>query len=166
MKYIPQGSTVPFTVRYANPEGRKKPTQTPGGNVALNPLLLATLMNQPYGGLANPSLQGLSGNMMTMNGMQGLSGMGGQDGCNIYVSNLPLDWDDNALRILFSPFGTIVSCRVNRHRATGLSRGFGFVSFPSAECAQAAIANMHGFVVGNNRLNVEVKKEVNNSRPY
>ena len=44
----------------------------------------------------------------------------------------------------FAPFGEIVSCRIMVERESGLSRGFGFVSFQHPESAERAIVNLNG----------------------
>ena len=51
------------------------------------------------------------------------------------------------LYLLFRRFGTILSAQTIVHRITGLSKGFGFISFSTKEEAQAAIAEMNGFRV-------------------
>ena len=48
-----------------------------------------------------------------------------------------------ALREHFHGFGTITDAVVMRDRATGKPRGFGFVSFSTAEAADAALAQRH-----------------------
>jgi len=60
----------------------------------------------------------------------------------IYVGNLPYSTDDAALRELFSSYGTIVSAIVITDRATGRSKGFGFVEFETEEAADKAIEAM------------------------
>jgi hypothetical protein len=48
----------------------------------------------------------------------------------------------------FAPFGEIVSCRIMVERESGLSRGFGFVSFQHPESAERAIVNLNGELRG------------------
>ena len=40
-------------------------------------------------------------------------------------------------------------------KRTGESKGFGFVSYPTVEAADAAIASMNGFQIGSKRLKVQ-----------
>jgi len=62
------------------------------------------------------------------------------------------------LASLFSNFGTVLSAKVQRDKSTNASKGFGFVSFDNAKSAAASITAMDGFMIGNKRLNVRVKK--------
>lgn len=56
------------------------------------------------------------------------------------------------------PFGTVVYAQVSRHRDTGLSRGYGFVSFETVEAADRAIAGIHRQMVQGRALRVEKVK--------
>ncbi|KAJ5124536.1 Nucleotide-binding alpha-beta plait [Penicillium bovifimosum] len=61
----------------------------------------------------------------------------------IYVGNLSWHTSDESLRQAFSEFGQIVDSIVMVDRETGRSRGFGFVTYSSAEEAEAAIAGLN-----------------------
>ncbi|MFA5863495.1 MAG: RNA-binding protein [Phycisphaerae bacterium] len=58
---------------------------------------------------------------------------------NIYVGNLAYDATDAQLQELFSQYGAVQTASVIMDRATGQSRGFGFVEMPDDAQAQAAI---------------------------
>ncbi|MEM9836584.1 MAG: RNA-binding protein, partial [Bacteroidota bacterium] len=58
---------------------------------------------------------------------------------NIFVARLSWDTDEDMLRDAFEPFGTIESVKIIIDRATGRSRGFGFVEMPDDTEGQAAI---------------------------
>jgi RNA recognition motif-containing protein len=58
---------------------------------------------------------------------------------NIYVGNLPYDAGETQLTELFSQYGQVQAASVIMDRATGRSRGFGFVEMPNADEAQQAI---------------------------
>lgn len=77
---------------------------------------------------------------------------------NLFVYHLPPDADDSFLTQLFGNYGTIISTRVMRDPATGLCKGFGFVKLANVESANAAIAALDGYQVGNKRLSVSFKK--------
>jgi RNA recognition motif-containing protein len=54
----------------------------------------------------------------------------------------------------FSQFGQISEAKVISDRATGRSRGFGFVSFDDAASADKAIAAMNGTTLDGRTINV------------
>jgi len=66
-------------------------------------------------------------------------------GSKLYVGNLPFRVDEEALRALFTEAGhTPTEVAVISDRVTGRSRGFGFVTFDSAQAAQAAVQDLNG----------------------
>ena len=58
----------------------------------------------------------------------------------LFVGSLAWATTDDSLKQFFSQAGTVVSARVITDRATGRSKGFGFVEMSSDEEAQKAIA--------------------------
>lgn len=64
----------------------------------------------------------------------------------VYVGNLSWGVDDLSLRELFSDQGKVVDCKVVYDRDSGRSRGFGFVTFSSAQEVNKAIDSLNGFV--------------------
>jgi RNA recognition motif-containing protein len=62
---------------------------------------------------------------------------------NIYVGNLSYSTTDASLRQAFEAFGRVESVSIIQDRATGRSRGFGFVVMPDAAQGAAAIAGMN-----------------------
>lgn len=61
----------------------------------------------------------------------------------LYVGNLPYSTTDDALGEMFAEFGTVTSATIITDRATGRSKGFGFVEMENAE-ATAAMAALNG----------------------
>ena len=59
-------------------------------------------------------------------------------GKKLYVGNLTYEVTDADLEKLFAPFGTVESAQVVMDRATGQSKGFGFVEMMTAQEAQVA----------------------------
>ena len=62
----------------------------------------------------------------------------------LYVGNLGYDVTGAQLEQLFSEHGTVESASVIEDRATGRSKGFGFVEMGSDQEAQAAIEALNG----------------------
>jgi len=74
---------------------------------------------------------------------------------NIFVKNLPLSMDHEALRDTFIRFGTILSCKVSIN-AMGQSRGYGFVHFQDEAHAAKAVQEVNGKVLGDHPIPVYV----------
>jgi nucleolin len=64
----------------------------------------------------------------------------------VHVGNLAWGVDDSALETLFSEQGKVVEARVVYDRESGRSRGFGFVTYNSAEEVNSAIEYLNGVV--------------------
>ena len=62
----------------------------------------------------------------------------------IYVGNLNFASTDGGLRDLFGEHGEVEDVRIVTDRDTGRSRGFGFVTMPDHDQAQAAISAIDG----------------------
>merc|ERR1719160_659606 len=84
---------------------------------------------------------------------------------NLYVKNLDDTTDDESLKALFEPFGTVTSC-VAMKDDKDKCKGFGFVSFSSPDDATKAVTEMHLKVVKGKPLYVGLaeKKEVRADR--
>lgn len=67
-------------------------------------------------------------------------------GLNLYIKNLDDSIDDDSLKEMFSPFGTITSYKVMRD-PHGISKGSGFVAFSTPEEASRALSEMNGKMV-------------------
>jgi cold-inducible RNA-binding protein len=65
----------------------------------------------------------------------------------LYVGNLSFNTAEAELEQLFASVGQVVSVRLVRDRATGQSRGFGFVEMTDADQGKAACdaLNQHEF---------------------
>jgi CUG-BP- and ETR3-like factor len=83
----------------------------------------------------------------------------GPPGANLFVYHLPPALSDADLVTLFAPFGPLISAKVFVDKTTGLSKGFGFVSYQSPQAAASAIQVMSGFAIGNKRLKVQLKRD-------
>ena len=76
---------------------------------------------------------------------------------NIYVGNISWGLTDQDLENVFAEYATVDSAKIITDRATGRSRGFGFVEM--SDGAEAAIEALNGTEVDGREL------VVNESRP-
>lgn len=76
---------------------------------------------------------------------------------NIYVGNISWGLTDQDLENTFAEYGTVTSAKIITDRATGRSRGFGFVEM--SDGGEAAIEALHETEVDGRSL------VVNESRP-
>ena len=76
---------------------------------------------------------------------------------NIYVGNISWGLTDQDLENVFAEYGTVDSAKIITDRATGRSRGLGFVEM--SDGAEAAIEALNGTEVDGREL------VVNESRP-
>ena len=72
----------------------------------------------------------------------------------IYAGNLSYNVSNEDLRAAFAQFGTVDSADVIMDRATGRSKGFGFVEMSDATEAKAAIEGLNGKDLDGRNLNV------------
>lgn len=68
------------------------------------------------------------------------------------------DFNDEDLRQEFSKYGTVTRAALSFDRETGISKGFGFVSFSAPAEADAAMAVVNGTWVGGREMVVEKTK--------
>src|SRR5206468_3785131 len=80
-------------------------------------------------------------------------------GKKIFVGNLSFNTTSADLEALFSEVGHCESASVITDRATGRSRGFGFVEMSSAAEAQQAIEKLNGRELQGRTLNVSEARE-------
>lgn len=61
----------------------------------------------------------------------------------VYVGNLSWGTTDDSLRAAFEQYGQVTDSIILKDRMTGRSRGFGFVTFSTAEEAEQAVNGMN-----------------------
>ncbi len=76
----------------------------------------------------------------------------------LFVGNLSWGVTDQQLNELFAQHGEVLSAQVITDRATGRSKGFGFVEMNTQEQADAAIAALSGQQYDGRPLTVNVAK--------
>lgn len=82
----------------------------------------------------------------------------------LVVLGIPWDVDTDGLRDYMSKYGDLDDCIVMKDRASGRSRGFGYVTFASAEDAKSTLTKEHS--LGNRMLEVKIatpKEEMRSS---
>ena len=79
-------------------------------------------------------------------------------GKKLYIGNLSYDTSSADLEALLGAHGTVQSAEVISDRATGQSKGFGFVEMESDAEAEAAITALNGQQHGGRALTVNVAK--------
>jgi len=80
----------------------------------------------------------------------------------LLVRNLARTTTEDQVKALFEEFGTVQWCNLIMDKATGDSKGFGFVDMPRPGEAKAAVKNLNGRNVDGSKIRVkkaEDKKE-------
>eukprot|EP00923_Selenidium_pygospionis_P027546 GHVN01049648.1.p1 GENE.GHVN01049648.1~~GHVN01049648.1.p1 ORF type:complete len:492 (+),score=39.52 GHVN01049648.1:53-1477(+) len=95
-------------------------------------------------------------------------GVPGPPGANVFLFHVPQHWRQEDIFSHFSGFGKIVSITVPLTRSNGESnRGYAFLCYEDVSSAAKAVEQMNGFMIGNKRLKVSVKKgEEDHAAPY
>ena len=63
---------------------------------------------------------------------------------NIYVGNISFQLDESSLEAAFAEYGTVDSARIITDRATGRSKGFGFVEMADQAEGETAVQELNG----------------------
>lgn len=80
---------------------------------------------------------------------------------NIYVSNLDQAVTKELLAAAFATYGTVVSSKLIRDHATGVSRGFGFIEMDDVE-GEKAMNILNGSVLEGRKISA---KRANDRNP-
>ncbi|KAJ9646575.1 nuclear localization sequence binding protein [Coniosporium apollinis] len=84
---------------------------------------------------------------------------------NLFVGSLSWNVDEDWLAREFEGFGEIVGCRVITDKATGRSKGFGYVEFANAADAAKAKAEKNGAELDGRAMNVDFSTPRDNNTP-
>ena len=79
----------------------------------------------------------------------------------LLVRNLPRTLSENALKDMFEGYGVVQSCSLVLDKATGESKGFGFVDMPKVGNAKAAMQALNGKDIDGSKIRVK-KAELKN----
>ena len=77
----------------------------------------------------------------------------------LFVGSLAWATTDDGLKAAFEKFGAITEAKVITDRATGRSRGFGFVTFSDDAAAEKAKAEMDGKMLDGRAIKVDFPRE-------
>jgi cold-inducible RNA-binding protein len=84
----------------------------------------------------------------------------------LYVGNLPFKTTEEELRELFSECGRVEDIHLVTDRATGHSRGFGFVTMESADAAREAAEKLNGRNMAGRNIIVDVARPRESHPPH
>lgn len=174
------GCRAPLVVKYADSDREKQMKRSAQMNQMfpynmmnpmMNPMMMFSQMNPNASQGPRPPVPGASGfahqpyQQANLQGaMPGMRprfngpGQEGPDGANLFIYHIPTELNDASLAQLFMAYGNVISAKVFVDKLSGMSKGFGFVSYDNPVSAQYAITAMNGFQLGSKRLKVEVKK--------
>jgi len=79
--------------------------------------------------------------------------------CRLFVGGLSWNIGSGDLRQIFEEVGEVVDCVVMTDRATGRSRGFGFVTMADRKLAQKVIDELNGAEFDGRRIVVNIATE-------
>jgi RNA recognition motif-containing protein len=77
----------------------------------------------------------------------------------ILVRNLSRETTEDELLALFKVHGNVQYCKVVIDKATGKSKGFGFVEMPHAGDAKMAIKALNAQMIGGSKIRVKKAEE-------
>ncbi|XP_076304267.1 ELAV-like protein 1 isoform X2 [Tachypleus tridentatus] len=150
------GGSMPLNIKFA--EDNAKKVQATGPTMMLQ--RFASPFRGAYGG-GGPMRQGGFQNRYRYNPM--MYGMAsttiGEPGYILFVYNIGTETDEKSLWQLFSTYGTVQKVNVIREAATGISKGYGFVTMLNYEDAVLAIESLNGFLYAGKPLQVSFKTQ-------
>jgi RNA recognition motif-containing protein len=74
---------------------------------------------------------------------------------NLYVGNLSYNTSQAALSELFEEYGEVTSVNIITDRATGRSKGFGFIEMADDDAAAEAMSELNGRMVDGRPITVQ-----------
>ncbi len=83
---------------------------------------------------------------------------------NIFIGSLPYDLEEDELRELFEEYGEVTSVKIIIDRATGRSKGFGFVDMSDDDQAKTAIQELDGGEIDGRTIVVNKAEEKKDNR--
>lgn len=77
----------------------------------------------------------------------------------IYIGNLNFKTTEDDLNQAFSQFGEVLSATLIKDKASGLSKGFGFVEMPEDDAAFKAIQGLNGKDLDGRKVRVSIAED-------
>eukprot|EP00808_Paulinella_micropora_P027292 g3250.t1 len=87
------------------------------------------------------------------------NGLSAGGGSRVFVYNVPDNFTDQDISQMFAVFGSVLAAAVFREPVSGVSKGFGYVTYADHSSAAKAVQALDGFVIQNKRLKVTLHKE-------
>lgn len=81
----------------------------------------------------------------------------------ILVRNLARTSTQGSLEALFAAIGAVQSCTIVMDKASGLSKGFGFVEMPKVGEAKQAIQKLNNYALDGNKIRVKKAEQKSDS---
>ena len=83
----------------------------------------------------------------------------------LFVGSLPFRLSEQELADHFAQAGQVLSAKIILDRATGRSKGFGFVEMSTPEEAEKAISSLNGSDLGGRSISVDLAKPMEPRNP-
>jgi RNA recognition motif-containing protein len=77
----------------------------------------------------------------------------------LFIAGLPNDFDDVDFKEMFELYGDVKSSRLITDRATGKSKGYGFIEMPDKNEAQETILALDGVSIKGKKISVKEAEE-------
>jgi cold-inducible RNA-binding protein len=77
----------------------------------------------------------------------------------LFIAGFPYDFDDTDLKEMFELYGDVLSAKLITDRATGKSKGFGFVEMADRTEALQTIEALHGAAIKGKKISVQQAEE-------
>ena len=84
----------------------------------------------------------------------------------LYVGSLHFNINEQMIKAIFEPFGTVESVQMIYDSETGRSKGYGFLQFKDADAARQAMDQMNGFELAGRPMKVGPVTERGDSSSY
>jgi len=83
----------------------------------------------------------------------------------LYIGNLPYSVQEDDLSTLFSEYGNVESVVIISDRASGRSKGFGFVEYDDGDAANSAVEGLNGKEIDGRKMIVSEARPQETKRP-